>query len=147
MSRSLLVPLDGSTLDEHALPLALRIANETGPRWVNLHRSCGSNNSLKSSRNGESLPVAAASKGQVLSVHGSVIDVAFSDEVPELHEALIVANGRRALVLEVEQLLSSKIVRTIASGQSGGVGARFGCRPNRPERSRPGGPGDAWTHV
>src|SRR6516225_5422216 len=114
MSRSLLMPLGSSTLDEHALPLAVRVANETGPRCVNLHRSCGSNNSLKSSRNGESLAVGAASKGQVLSVRGSVIDVAFSAEVPELHEALIVANGRQALVLEVEQLLSRKIVRTIA---------------------------------
>jgi F-type H+-transporting ATPase subunit beta len=76
---------------------------------------------LDFSRNGEDLSVAAASKGRVLSVRGSVIDVAFSGELPGLYEALTVANGHRALILEVEQLLSRGIVRTIALGNAEGL--------------------------
>ena len=67
----------------------------------------------------ENLPARAASQGRVLSIRGSVIDVAFSGELPGLHEALIFANGN--LVLEVEQLLGRKIVRSIALGNAEGL--------------------------
>jgi F-type H+-transporting ATPase subunit beta len=56
-----------------------------------------------------------------LSVHGSVIDVGFSGALPSLHEALSVVNGPHALLLEVEQLLGRKIVRTIALGNPEGL--------------------------
>src|SRR5262249_33709515 len=103
-------------------PGAIRVcANETGPPLVNSHRSCVSNISLEFSRNGQDLSVAAAAKGRVLSVRGSVVDVAFAGELPKLHEALVVANRRRALALEVEQLLSRRIVRTIALGNTEGL--------------------------
>jgi F-type H+-transporting ATPase subunit beta len=84
-------------------------------------RCNGTNLSVPFSRNGEVLSVAATAKGKVLSVRGSVIDVAFARELPGLHEALIVRNRSEALVLEVEQLLSRGIVRTIALGNPEGL--------------------------
>ena len=82
-------------------------ANGTAPKIVDSHRSCGANSSLElSSRNGVILPVAATAKGRVLSIRGSVIDVVFAGDLPGLHEALKVANGRQSLILEVEQLLA-----------------------------------------
>jgi len=65
--------------------------------------------------------VAAKANGRVLSIRGSVIDVAFSGEMPGLHETLLVLNERRPLVLEVDQLLSRGIVRTIALGNTDGL--------------------------
>jgi F-type H+/Na+-transporting ATPase subunit beta len=103
-------------------PGAFRIGdNETGPIIRDSRRSWGSNTSLEFSRNGEDLSVAAAAKGRVLSVRGPVVDVAFSSELPGLHEALMVANGHRTLVLEVELLLRRRIVRTIALGNTEGL--------------------------
>src|SRR6516162_4921107 len=49
--------------------------------------------------------VAARSEGQISAVRGPVIDVEFPPgRVPGLHEALRVANGQRALILEVQQI-------------------------------------------
>jgi F-type H+-transporting ATPase subunit beta len=67
------------------------------------------------------LSVVATVEGRVLSVRGSVIDVAFPGQLPGLHEALTVSNGCRPLVLEVEQLLGRKTVRTIALGNTEGL--------------------------
>jgi F-type H+-transporting ATPase subunit beta len=72
-------------------------------------------------RNPKQPAVGAGSQGRILTVRGSVIDVAFPGDLPSLHEALTVANGRRDLVLEVEQLLGKKIVRTIALGNPEGL--------------------------
>jgi F-type H+-transporting ATPase subunit beta len=77
--------------------------------------------SLALSRNGRDLSVKAAATGRILSVRGSLIDVVFSGELPSLHEALVVANAGRVLVLEVEQLLSRGIVRTMALGNAEGL--------------------------
>jgi F-type H+-transporting ATPase subunit beta len=59
---------------------------------------------------------SAADKGRVVSVRGPVVDVAFPGEMPGLHEALLVPNGSRALVLEVEQLLGKRTARALALG-------------------------------
>jgi flagellar biosynthesis/type III secretory pathway ATPase len=96
-------------------------ANGTGPWIMDSHRSRGTHSWPEASRNGENLRVATLSAGQILTVRGSVVDVAFSGEMPALHEALVVVNGRQALVLEVEQLLSRKIARTLALGNAEGL--------------------------
>ena len=69
---------------------------------------------------GES-PLVAVSTGRVKCVRGPVVDVEFSASVPSLHEALIIANGCRTLVLEVEQLLGQGTVRAIALGSTEGL--------------------------
>jgi F-type H+-transporting ATPase subunit beta len=80
--------------------------------------SSGAKTAPQPSRNGEHQKIEAASQGRVWSVRGPVVDVAFADEVPCLHEALLVVNGHDELVLEVEQLLDKKIVRAIALGNT-----------------------------
>jgi F-type H+-transporting ATPase subunit beta len=94
---------------------------DTGDRVMDLHHSCASNDSLEFSKNGQDVQSSAVEKGRVLCVRGSVVDVVFSGEVPVLHEALIVANGCGTTVLEVEQLLSRRTVRTIALGNTEGL--------------------------
>jgi F-type H+-transporting ATPase subunit beta len=59
--------------------------------------------------------------GRILNVRGSVIDVAFPGELPQLNEALRVANGRSELILEVQQILEPRRVRAIALGQTDGL--------------------------
>lgn len=55
--------------------------------------------------------------GKIISVVGSVVDVRFHDFLPEIYEALIVKQaGRGQLVLETQQHLGEKTVRTIAMG-------------------------------
>lgn len=78
--------------------------------------------SLKSTSNGECrLPVAATSEGRVSAVHGPVVDVTFSGELPAVHEALRVTDGNRVLILEVQQQLQRRIVRTVALGHTDGL--------------------------
>jgi F-type H+-transporting ATPase subunit beta len=60
-------------------------------------------------------------KGRILSVRGSIIDVAFSGELPTLHEALRVIHCGHELILEVQQVLSKKVVRAIALGETQGL--------------------------
>jgi F-type H+-transporting ATPase subunit beta len=68
--------------------------------------------------------------GRVLRVRGSVVDVEFAEgEPPFLYEALeVIAEGAEPLVLEVEQLLDPRTVRTVvmqvASGLSRGAQVR-----------------------
>jgi F-type H+-transporting ATPase subunit beta len=78
----------------------------------------------RSVHNGKlALPVPAIENatGKILNVTGSVIDVAFPDELPRLHEALSVARGAQPLVLEVEQLLGRGVARTLALGNAEGL--------------------------
>ena len=65
-------------------------------------------------------PAADGNRGRILSVR-SVIDVAFAGELPRLDEALTVVDGRRNLILEVQQVLECKRVRTIALGNTDGL--------------------------
>jgi F-type H+-transporting ATPase subunit beta len=115
------VPKIVPTKSRNCGPDTFRIcATERVPLITDSHRSCGSNTSLEFSRNGKDQSSKTA-KGRVLSVHGSIIDVAFSGALPGLHEALMVANGHRPLLLEVEQLLSKRIARTLALGNTEGL--------------------------
>jgi F-type H+-transporting ATPase subunit beta len=66
-------------------------------------------------------PRTAQAVGRIVAIHGSVIDVAFPRELPHLNEALRVADGRSRLILEVQQLLSRRTVRTIALGRTEGL--------------------------
>jgi len=56
--------------------------------------------------------------GKITQVIGPVVDVAFDQDLPPLYQALKVANG---LVLEVQQHLGDKQVRTIAMGPTEGL--------------------------
>jgi F-type H+-transporting ATPase subunit beta len=63
----------------------------------------------------------ADANGRVLSVRGSVVDVVFAGELPGLNEALRVIGGQRTLILEVQQVLEPRRVRTVALGQTDGL--------------------------
>lgn len=73
--------------------------------------------SMPASTNGRS----SDTTGRILSIRGSVIDVEFSGQLPNLHEALRVVGGRRETLLEVEQLLGPEMVRTIVLGHQDGL--------------------------
>ena len=57
---------------------------------------------------------AAGHKGQIVAVIGAVVDVQFEDGLPEILNALDVADRSPRLVLEVAQHLGENTVRTIA---------------------------------
>jgi F-type H+-transporting ATPase subunit beta len=66
-------------------------------------------------------PRTTGSKGCILAIRGPVIDVAFpAGELPGVYEALRVADDHRNLILEVQQLSTTK-VRTIALGPTDGI--------------------------
>jgi F-type H+-transporting ATPase subunit beta len=74
----------------------------------------------KSGRNGKAS--AKLGLGRILAVRGPVIDVEFrSRELPGLYEALRVVNGRDVLILEAQQVLGPRTVRTIALGNTEGL--------------------------
>src|SRR3989344_4490177 len=52
---------------------------------------------------------------------GPVVDVVFSEKLPELYNALEVKNGNETLVLETQQHIGSSAVRTIALGSTDGL--------------------------
>jgi F-type H+-transporting ATPase subunit beta len=57
-----------------------------------------------------------------LAVRGPVIDVGFpAGELPGLHEVLTVAEEHGQVILEVQQLLGSRIARTIVLGHTNGL--------------------------
>jgi F-type H+-transporting ATPase subunit beta len=57
-----------------------------------------------------------------LAVRGPVIDVGFpSSDIPGLYEVLKSAHGHPDLILEVQQLLGERVVRTIALGHADGL--------------------------
>jgi len=101
-------------------------------------------------RNGQPhLPVARDASGRILAVRGSVIDVAFPAELPAQHEALRVVNGcrtdgqfvpRRDLILEVQQLLPKRTVRTIALGDTEGIARGLAVERTRRPVHVPVGP-------
>lgn len=61
------------------------------------------------------------SKGIITQITGVVIDVEFSDTLPEVYNSLLVKTGSGDLVLEVEQHLGAKEVRTVAMGATDGL--------------------------
>ncbi len=87
-------------------------------RLVDLQSSWSSKSSLETAVDTER---QAEDRGRIVSVHGPVIDVVFRDELPRLNEALRVIHGSQSLLLEVQQLLPRKTVRTIALGQNSGL--------------------------
>lgn len=56
------------------------------------------------------------SKGRVLQVMGPVVDVEFSEKLPEIYGALKVKLKNEELILEVQQHLGYNVVRTVAMG-------------------------------
>merc|ERR1719420_2857384 len=64
---------------------------------------------------------AALPKGQVVSVIGAVVDVQFEEGLPEILNALDVADRSPRLVLEVAQHLGENTVRTIAMDGTEGL--------------------------
>jgi F-type H+/Na+-transporting ATPase subunit beta len=61
-------------------------------------------------------------KGKVLQVIGPVVDVEFSDQLPEIHHALeIKLEGDGKLVLETHQHTGGNRVRTVAMGSTDGL--------------------------
>merc|ERR1711899_536016 len=67
-------------------------------------------------------PAAAAGhKGQIVAVIGAVVDVQFEDGLPEILNALDVAERSPRLVLEVAQHLGENTVRTIAMDGTEGL--------------------------
>jgi len=60
-------------------------------------------------------------KGHVRQVMGAVVDVQFTDDLPEILNALETDNHGNRLVLEVAQLLGENTVRTIAMDSTEGL--------------------------
>src|SRR5215470_17448662 len=60
-------------------------------------------------------------KGHVRQVMGAVVDVQFTDHLPEILNALETANHGNRLVLEVAQHLGESTVRTIAMDSTEGL--------------------------
>jgi F-type H+/Na+-transporting ATPase subunit beta len=60
-------------------------------------------------------------KGHVRQVMGAVVDVQFSDQLPEMLNALETDNHGNRLVLEVAQHLGENTVRTIAMDSTEGL--------------------------
>ncbi len=59
--------------------------------------------------------------GTISSIIGAVVDVRFSESIPDILTALEVKNGEEKLVLEVAQQLGKGVVRTIAMGSTDGL--------------------------
>lgn len=66
-------------------------------------------------------PPSSPPEGRVLAIRGPVVDVGFDGKLPSLHEVLRVVHGDRDLLLEVQQILAGRIVRTIALGHTEGL--------------------------
>ncbi len=67
--------------------------------------------------------MAAGTKGTVVQVIGTVVDVAFPDgELPELFNALEIPLGGKTLVVEVQQHLGNDWVRCLAMDATDGLG-------------------------
>ena len=62
-----------------------------------------------------------ASAGRITAVRGSVIEVAFADELPALYEALRIEESGRTTILEVAHHLDAHTVRAIAMSHTEGL--------------------------
>lgn len=63
-----------------------------------------------------------SSPGSIVRVRGSVVDVHFSDgKLPAIGEALQAAHGSRRIVLEVQQHVAPRLVRTVALDYTEGL--------------------------
>jgi F-type H+-transporting ATPase subunit beta len=63
----------------------------------------------------------ANAKGKITQVIGAVVDVQFSDDLPEILNALTTTNNGKTLVLEVAQHLGENTVRAIAMDATEGL--------------------------
>ncbi len=62
------------------------------------------------------------SEGKIIRITGSVVDVSFSEkDLPKIYDALVVKNGEKDLVLEVEQLLPNNIARCLSMSDTDGL--------------------------
>lgn len=59
--------------------------------------------------------------GKITQIIGPVVDVQFDDYQPSMYEALRIEIKEGKLILEVEQLMENKIVRTVAMGSTEGL--------------------------
>ena len=59
--------------------------------------------------------------GKIKQVLGAVVDVSFSDKLPQILDALIVKHENKDLILEVAQHLGENTVRTIAMDSTDGL--------------------------
>lgn len=59
--------------------------------------------------------------GKVKTIIGPVVDVEFGGDLPEVYNALIVKNGDKDLILEVQQHLGGNLVRTVAVDTTDGL--------------------------
>ncbi len=59
--------------------------------------------------------------GVIKRIIGPVVDVAFEGDVPEIYSALIVNNGDKKVVLEVEQHIGGGVVRAVAMDSTDGL--------------------------
>ncbi|MBY0376720.1 F0F1 ATP synthase subunit beta, partial [Patescibacteria group bacterium] len=60
-------------------------------------------------------------KGTIKKVIGPVVDVDFTDHLPDIYNALVVMNGDKKVVLEVEQHLGAGLVRSVAMDSTDGL--------------------------
>ena len=60
-------------------------------------------------------------QGKIKQILGAVVDVSFSEKLPEILNALVVKHDKKELVLEVAQHLGENTVRTIAMDSTDGL--------------------------
>ena len=60
-------------------------------------------------------------QGKIKQILGAVVDVSFSEKLPEILNALVVEHDKKELVLEVAQHLGENTVRTIAMDSTDGL--------------------------
>ena len=63
----------------------------------------------------------SANEGKIKQVLGAVVDVSFTDQLPQILDALVVEHENKNLVLEVAQHLGENTVRTIAMDSTDGL--------------------------
>ena len=77
----------------------------------------------------------SSTRGRIASVHGPVVEVEFSGELPAIHEMLVVEHGA---ALEVHAQLDRCLVRTIALADTAGLKrGQVVARTRRPLVERP----------
>ena len=70
----------------------------------------------------ESINQKYVSEGKIIRITGSVVDVSFREQdLPKIYDALVVKNGERDLILEVEQLLPNNVARCLSMSDTDGL--------------------------